>query len=88
LEAGYFGLPVVAAAIPGVDEIIVDGHNGYLIPNHDPAQYVAAIRLLLDNPTLAESLGKQAKQRIEAKFLRCHNTQRIIEIYHSLVSKP
>ena len=83
MEAGYLGLPVVAAAIPGVDEIIEDGKNGFLIPTYDPKLYAAAINRLLDDPSLALKMGAQGKQRVDRRFLRRHNTQAFIDIYHS-----
>ncbi|GAB4255721.1 MAG: hypothetical protein Kow0065_03990 [Methylomicrobium sp.] len=87
LEAGYLEIPVVAADIPGIDEIIIDGENGYLIPKHDPMLYRAAICRLLDNPELARQMGIRGTQQVEAKFLRNRNTEKFIDLYGSILKK-
>lgn len=86
LEAGYLGLPVVAAAIPGVDEIIKDGQNGYLIPSHDAELYASAIKKLLDNSTLMQEMGGRSKHMVKKNFLRRQNTEKFIDLYCVLSS--
>ena len=44
MEALSFGIPVVATDVGGTHEIVVDGHNGLLLPaDPDPAAIAAAI---------------------------------------------
>lgn len=87
LEAGYLGVPVVATDISGVDEIIVDGKNGYLISGHDPEKFAEAIRFLLDSPTVATEMGIQARQMVEENFLRQSSSSQYIDIYRSLIKE-
>jgi glycosyltransferase involved in cell wall biosynthesis len=64
LEAMASGLPCVVADTGGSPEIVRDGVNGLLYAATDPAACAAALRRL-DDPDLAESLGRQARQDIE-----------------------
>ncbi|HEX8770073.1 MAG TPA: glycosyltransferase, partial [Acidimicrobiales bacterium] len=44
LEALVCGTPVVATACPsGIDEVVEEGHNGWLVPAGDPAALAAAL---------------------------------------------
>ncbi len=61
------GLPVIANDIGGTREI-VNENNGFLINNETEIEIVEKINTLLDNKTLAEKLGKNAKDIIYREF--------------------
>ena len=48
LEAGLSGLPVLAANIEGIRDVVEPGQNGELLPAHDAAAWVAAISRALE----------------------------------------
>jgi D-inositol-3-phosphate glycosyltransferase len=50
LESQACGTPVVAAAVGGLPTAVADGWSGLLVPGHEPADYAAAVRRLLDPP--------------------------------------
>jgi starch synthase len=65
LEAMALQLPVVASdAVPD----LVDGDSGVLVPCGDVAALAGALALLLDDDTLARSIGRRGRQRIETHF--------------------
>lgn len=66
VEGMRAGLPVVAADAGGPAEIIEDGRTGLLVPPRDPAALAAALRRLLDEPGLAEELGRAGQTAAEA----------------------
>ena len=45
-----FGRPVVATAVGGLTDAVVDGDTGYLVPPGDPLALAAGIRRALDAP--------------------------------------
>ena len=47
LEAQACGVPVIAARVGGLPEVLGEGAGGVLIPGHDPARYAEAILGLL-----------------------------------------
>src|SRR5450759_97887 len=57
IEAQACGTPVVAAAVGGLRTSVCDGASGLLVAGHDPADYAAAIRRLLDEPGLHARLA-------------------------------
>lgn len=50
IEAGSYGLPVVLFDIPGLDDIVKEGENGYIVPQDDITGMAAKICGLFDNP--------------------------------------
>ncbi len=63
LEAGAHGLPVVAHAIGGVPEAVVDGETGLLVSPGDSAALTAAFARLLGDSALRRRLGDTGRAR-------------------------
>jgi glycosyltransferase involved in cell wall biosynthesis len=66
LEAMSLGRAVVSSSMPGADTAIEDGVNGLLVPPGDAQALAAALRRLLDDPSLVQRLGKAAQPRGES----------------------
>ena len=62
LEAQACGTPVVAAAVGGLPTAVADGVSGVLVDGHDPADYAAAIRKVVEQ---REVLSVGARQHAE-----------------------
>ena len=62
LEAQAVGLPVVAQAIAGVPEVVVNGRTGILTPPGDVAVYAHAIRAALANAEMRNDMAFAARQ--------------------------
>ncbi len=61
LEAAAHGLPVVAHTVGGVNEAVVDGITGLLVPPHRPAQLTAAFEKLIADASLRRQLGEAGR---------------------------
>jgi trehalose synthase len=69
-EAMYKGTPVVASAVGGIVDQIVDGETGLLVrPPSDLEQFGAAVSRLLADPPRAKAMGEAARQRAIREFL-------------------
>jgi glycosyltransferase involved in cell wall biosynthesis len=68
LEAMAAGLPVVASAVGGIPEIVVDGETGLLVPPCDPAPLADAIRDLLGDRELRLRMGEAGRRRAVELF--------------------
>lgn len=68
MEAMASGLPVVVTAVGGNPEFVTDGVDGLLVARGDVAATAEALRRLLDDPSLARSLGHAARRRAEQDF--------------------
>jgi glycosyltransferase involved in cell wall biosynthesis len=64
IEAMAHGRPVVGSDVAGIQELIVDGVTGYLVPARDPAKLREAILKLLDDKELRRKMGLAGRERI------------------------
>ena len=68
LEAMRHGLPVVAFAAGGINEWLIDGQNGFLVPWMDRTQFAERIEQLLGDKPLARELGERGRKLGREKF--------------------
>jgi glycosyltransferase involved in cell wall biosynthesis len=69
-EAMAHGRPVVASAVGGLDEAIVDGESGLLVPPGDVAALRATLERLLGDAPLRARLGAAARERVRVLYSR------------------
>jgi len=86
VEATASGLPVVATAVGGVPEVIVDGFNGLLVPPRQPKALAQAIVRLLVDPDLARRRGKAGRQRAEELFDAKVMAEKTVKVYEEVVA--
>jgi glycosyltransferase involved in cell wall biosynthesis len=68
LEAMAVGLPVVASAVDGVPEVVVDGATGLLVPAGQAQALGDAIARLLAEPAAAAAMGRAGLERVRERF--------------------
>jgi glycosyltransferase involved in cell wall biosynthesis len=68
LEAALCGCPIVATRAGGVGEIVEDAVTGFLVDIGDHEAISARIARLIDDPTLAVSMGQKGRLRARRLF--------------------
>jgi glycosyltransferase involved in cell wall biosynthesis len=81
LEAMAQGRPVVATAVGGTPELVIDGETGVLVPPGDPGALAAALGKVLADPELARRLGEAGRSRVLASFSLSAMTDRVLGLY-------
>jgi glycosyltransferase involved in cell wall biosynthesis len=86
LEAMACGIPVVAGAVGGLTDTIVDGVTGALVPPRQPAALASTVRKLLNEPALRQAYGSAAADRARARYSWDRIAADIVAVYHRVVS--
>lgn len=68
LEAGHAGLPVVAANVGGIPDLISHKSSGLLVPPANPAALAETLATLLADEEMGARLGEALKQRVQSDF--------------------
>jgi glycosyltransferase involved in cell wall biosynthesis len=84
LEAMACALPVVATRVGGVPEIVVDGQSGLLVGADDVRGMAGAIRRILGDADLRDSLGRAAARRVRERFDPGAAGRRMVSVYERL----
>jgi len=91
-EAMAMGKPTIGSATGGIPEAIVAGETGLLVPvdndlKINKQKFIEAIECLLNNPELAEAMGKKARERAERLFSDEVTYRIITNTFNDLLAK-
>ncbi len=87
LEAMAAGLPVVATAVGGTPEVVMDGVTGLLVPPRDPDALAQAITRLLRDPDLRRKMGQAGRERVQQHFSMEKMVQQTQSLYKQLLAE-
>jgi sugar transferase (PEP-CTERM/EpsH1 system associated) len=86
LEAMASGLPVVATAVGGNPELVVDGECGRLVPPSDPETMAEALATYFTDRAMLRAHGLAARRRAEDKFGIDTMVRRYQDLYDGLLA--
>jgi glycosyltransferase involved in cell wall biosynthesis len=84
IECLAAGRPMVASAVDGTPEIVVDGKTGLTVPPGDAAALAQAIGRLLREPRLAAELGAAGAAWVRQRFTLERQIRETEELYERL----
>jgi len=87
IEAGYFGLPVVAFKVGGIPEVVVDGKSGLLVECGDVTDLANNIRKLLFLPRIRRRMGMNGRKRAIERFNPDQLVEGNIRVYNSIINR-
>jgi len=79
------GVPVVAAALGQIAEIVRDGETGLLYPHGELDALTAACDRLLADPALRQRLGQAAAKEVHGLYTWDQNAARVAELARALI---
>lgn len=85
LEAMANAKPVIASAIAGVPEQVVDGETGLLVPPADPEALESAMRRLVGSEELRTRFGEAGRRRFEKEFTASKAARTYFDLYRQLL---
>ncbi len=88
LEAGATGLPIVATAVGGNPEIVLDGRTGYLSEPQNPVALAGQMRRMMDLPRGQRvAMGLAGKAHVAAKHGLENVVDRWEDLYREIVDR-
>jgi glycosyltransferase involved in cell wall biosynthesis len=86
LEAAAMALPIVATAVPGCVDAVVEGETGTLVPPRDPAALGAALSRYLADAALRARHGDAARARVLRDFRQEAIWEAVADEYDALLA--
>ncbi|MCW3017326.1 MAG: glycosyl transferase [Solirubrobacterales bacterium] len=87
LEAMACGVPVVASAVGGLIDTVVDGVTGRHVPPRDPERLAAVLREVLDDETERAAQGRAGVRRTRSLYDWDRVALATLDVYEELVSE-
>ena len=87
VEGMAAGLPVVATAVGGVTDIVVDGETGFLVAPGDGDALVVVLERLCGDADLRDRMGRAGRLRAEARYSSAELGQAFTEVYERLAGR-
>jgi glycosyltransferase involved in cell wall biosynthesis len=81
LEAMCASLPVVAASVGGIPEMVVDGQTGLLVPARDPEGMAGALLALAHDPGRRKAMGEAGRNLVASSFSLGRSVSAIENVY-------
>jgi glycosyltransferase involved in cell wall biosynthesis len=85
VEAMAAGVAVVAGAVGGVPEAVVDGETGLLVPPRDIAALAGALDALAGDPARVAAMGEAGRRRAEERFDIAAFQRAHVELYRGVL---
>jgi D-inositol-3-phosphate glycosyltransferase len=86
VEAMACGVPVVASAVGGMIDTVVDGVTGVHVPARDPGRLAAALRTLLADPARCRRLGAAGARRAAERYTWDRVADATLDVLRSCVT--
>jgi glycosyltransferase involved in cell wall biosynthesis len=86
LEAAACARPIVATAVPGCRDVVIDGRNGFLVPPNDPEALSEALERLILDSGLRARMGAAGREIVLEKYTSSRVNAATLEIYSRLLN--
>ena len=86
VEAMSQGLPIIACAGEGIEDVVTDGENGYLVKPRDHLELKERLAQLMNDADLRREIGENARDRVNRNFTLSKTVRRLRDLYQSVVN--
>jgi len=87
IEAAAHGLPVLAARLDGIQDAVIVGESGYLLPAQDAEAWAAFLQRCLTSPNLSKELRPRAPQAVWERFKWDEIAARYVALFREVLDE-
>jgi len=85
IEAQACGIPVVATRVGGIPEVVKDNQSGILVEARDSLSLAKAIRRLVKDASLRQTMGAWGREWVKGKFSAKEMADKTTQLYTGLL---
>lgn len=86
IEAMRAGMPIIASDVGGVNELVQDEVNGFLIPRGNISELVDKLKYILEHKKLIKSMGEASRKIYEEEYTADRMNQKILSVYNEVIA--
>lgn len=87
IESYLLGKPVIATSVGAYTENVMDKITGLLVTPDNITDLSQALKTLISDPQLRQTMGQSAKEKVATKFTTKQHIDKLTTIYKSLINK-
>ncbi len=84
LDAMAYELPIVAIDVVGVNDVVMDGSTGFLVPDDDLESFSQQLARLVEAPSLRTELGQAGRHRVCHHFQQQQQVRVLLDTYEAM----
>jgi glycosyltransferase involved in cell wall biosynthesis len=85
-EAMYCGLPIVAVKATGIESLVENNQNGFLVSESEE-EFSSAVQKLIADPELRKNFAEKSKKLAQEKYTDKICAQNLLEVYQKMISE-
>jgi glycosyltransferase involved in cell wall biosynthesis len=85
LEGMACGKVVICSNIGGMREVILNGENGFLVPEKEPLEIARIIKAAIEGEYSMEKIGDKARRHVLEKHSFMSHTKKVATIYSDVI---
>lgn len=86
IEAMRAGIPIIASDVGGVNELVQDDVNGFLIPRGNISELIDKLKYILEHKELIKSMGEASRKIYEEEYTADRMNQKILSVYNEVTA--
>ena len=87
IEAMRAKMPIIASDVGGVNELVQDGVNGFLISRGNISELVDKLKYILEHKDIIKFMGEASRKIYEEEYTADRMNQKILSVYNEVVYK-
>ena len=87
MQAMACGIPVISTPVGSIEEAVVDGQTGLIVPPKDSEALAGAIGQLVADTSKREALAAASWARAEERFGKEHMLDKMLDVFYSVCPK-